>query len=256
MGVSLGNGFPGWHIECSAMSTSLLGESFDIHTGGVDHIPVHHPNERAQKYWAFGHPSLKYWIHNEWVVKKDESKLSKSKGNAPYLPNLLKLGFDPMDVRYFLLSINYRTRIQFSIEALKGAKNAREALVRRMRELGDTKGDVIQEYIDRFKKELENNLNMSGVLALVNELLKGDFPKEDVLTTILDFDKVLALNLEEEVFGKKTKELPFEIKDLLEKRMLAKKEKHYEEADKIRNQIEEMGYKLLDTPEGQKLEQA
>jgi cysteinyl-tRNA synthetase len=189
-------------------------------------------------------------------VKKDESKLSKSKANAPYLPNLLKLGFDPMDVRYFLLSINYRTRIQFSIEALKGAKNAREALVRRMRELGDTKGDVIQEYIDRFKKELENNLNMSGVLALVNELLKGDFPKEDVLTTILDFDKVLALNLEEEVFGKKTKELPFEIKDLLEKRMLAKKEKHYEEADKIRNQIEEMGYKLLDTPEGQKLEQA
>jgi cysteinyl-tRNA synthetase len=103
---------------------------------------------------------------------------------------------------------------------------------------------------------LGNNLNLSGVLALVNELLKGDFPKEDVLATVLDFDKVLALNLEKAVFEKETKELSFEIKDLLEKRMLAKKEKHYEEADKIRNQIEEMGYKLLDTPEGQKLEQA
>ena len=251
-----GNGFPGWHIECSAMSTSLLGEYLDIHTGGVDHIPVHHPNERAQNIGAFGHSSVRYWVHNEWLVNKDESKISKSKGNALYLPNILELGFDPMDVRYFLLSINYRTRIQFSIEALEGAKNAREALVRRTRGLGDMKGDRIPEYEERFKKELENNLNMSGVLALINELLKEDLPKEDILATILDFDKVLALNLEREVFKKETKELPFEIKNLLEKRICAKKEKNYEEADKIRSQIEEMGYKLLDTPEGQKLEQA
>jgi cysteinyl-tRNA synthetase len=250
-----GNGFPGWHIECSAMSTSLLGEYFDIHTGGVDHIPVHHTNERAQNIGAFNHPVVKYWVHNEWVVNKDESKLSKSKGNAPYLPNIVTLGFDPMDVRYFLLSINYRTRIQFSIEALEGAKNAREALVRRIRELGDTKGNVIPEYIDRFKKELENNLNMSGVLALINELLKEDLPKEDILATILDFDKVLALDLEKAIRKEETIKFPSEVEALLEKRMLAKKEKNYEEADRIREQVEKMGYKVLDTPEGQKLEQ-
>lgn len=160
-----------------------------------------------------------------------------------------------MDVRYFLLSKNYRTRIQFSIEALEGARNAREALVRRLRELGDTKGNVIPEYIERFKKELENNLNMSGVLALINELLKEDFPKEDILATILDFDKVLALDLEEAITKKEPMEFPSEVEALLEKRMLAKKEKNYEEADRIRGQVEEMGYKLLDTPEGQKLEQ-
>jgi cysteinyl-tRNA synthetase len=250
-----GNGFPGWHIECSAMSTSLLGEYFDIHTGGVDHIPVHHTNERAQNIGAFNHPAVKYWIHNEWVVNKDDSVLSKSKGNTTYLPNLVKLGFDPMDIRYFLLSINYRTRIQFSIEALEGAKNAREALVRRVRELGDTKGNVIPEYIDRFKKELEDNLNMSGVLALINELLKEDFPKKDILATILDFDKVLALNLRESVAKKEPTQIPSDVKALLEKRMIAKREKNYEEADKIRNRIEGMGYKVLDTPQGQKLEQ-
>jgi cysteinyl-tRNA synthetase len=237
------------------MSTSLLGEYFDIHTGGVDHIPVHHTNERAQNIGAFNHPAVKYWIHNEWVVNKDDSVLSKSKGNTTYLPNLVKLGFDPMDIRYFLLSINYRTRIQFSIEALEGAKNAREALVRRVRELGDTKGNVIPEYIDRFKKELEDNLNMSGVLALINELLKEDFPKKDILATILDFDKVLALNLRESVAKKEPTQIPSNVKALLEKRMIAKREKNYEEADKIRNRIEGMGYKVLDTPQGQKLEQ-
>ncbi len=249
-----GNGFPGWHIECSAMSTSLLGEYFDIHTGGVDHIPVHHTNERAQNIGAFNHPSVKYWVHNEWVVNKDESKISKSKGNVTYLPTLVELGFDPMDIRYFLLSINYRTRIQFSIEALEGAKNAREALVRRLRELGDTKGDVIPEYTGRFKKELENNLNMSGVLALINELLKEDLPQKDILATILDFDKVLALNLEECITKKEPMDIPSEINALLEKRMLVKEEKNYEEADRIRNQIENMGYRVLDTPKGQKLE--
>jgi cysteinyl-tRNA synthetase len=237
------------------MSTALLGDFFDIHTGGVDHIPVHHTNERAQNIGAFNRPAVKYWVHNEWVVNKDESKMSKSKGNAPYLPNIVKLGFDPMDVRYYLLSINYRTRIQFSIEALEGAKNAREALVRRIRELGDTKGNVIPEYVDRFKRELENNLNMSGVLALINELLKENLPKEDILATILDFDKVLALDLEKTIMKEETIKLPTEVEALLEKRMLAKKEKNYEEADRIREQVEKMGYKVLDTPEGQKLEQ-
>jgi cysteinyl-tRNA synthetase len=249
-----GNGFPGWHIECSVMGTSLLGEKFDIHTGGVDHIPVHHPNERAQNIGAFGHPVVQHWIHNEWVVNKDESKLSKSAGNAPYLPNILKLGFDPMDVRYSLMSINYRTKIQFSIESLKGARNARKSLIKKIRELGDKKGELIGGYVEKFKEELTNNLNMSGVLALINELLKSDNSKEDILATVLDFDKVLGLDLEKSLDEKlEPKEDP-EVEKLLKERIEAKKEKNYEKADSLRNEIEKQGYKVLDTKEGQKLE--
>jgi cysteinyl-tRNA synthetase len=249
-----GDGFPGWHIECSAMGTSLLGEKFDIHTGGVDHIPVHHPNERAQNIGAFGHPVVQHWVHNEWVVNKDESKLSKSSGNAPYLPNILKLGFNPMDVRYFLLSINYRTKIQFSIKALEGAKNARLSLVRKIRELGNEKGQVISEYVERFKEELKNNLNMSEVLALINELLKSDYPKEDILAIVLDFDKVLGLDLEKSVVEKSKPEIDPKVEKLLAERILAKKEKDFDKADNLRNEIEKLGYKVLDTKDGQKLE--
>ncbi len=238
------------------MGTSLLGERFDIHTGGVDHIPVHHTNERAQNISAFGHPVVKYWVHNEWLVNKDASKLSKSKGNAPYLPNIIKLGFDPMDVRYFLLSINYRTRIQFSIKALEGAKNARKSLLRKIVELGDREGNVIPEYQERFKEELRNNLNMSGVLALVNEILKSNSPKEDILATVLDFDKVLALDLKKVLEKSQGSEIDSTVESLLEERGRAKEEKNYDKADEIRDQIEKMGYKLLDTPEGQKLERA
>jgi len=231
-----------------------LGEKFDIHTGGVDHIPVHHPNERAQNIGAFGHPVVQHWVHNEWVVNKDESKLSKSSGNAPYLPNILKLGFNPMDVRYFLLSINYRTKIQFSIKALEGAKNARLSLVRKIRELGNEKGQVISEYVERFKEELKNNLNMSEVLALINELLKSDYPKEDILAIVLDFDKVLGLDLEKSVVEKSKPEIDPKVEKLLAERILAKKEKDFDKADNLRNEIEKLGYKVLDTKDGQKLE--
>lgn len=248
-----GNGFPGWHIECSAMGTALLGENFDIHTGGVDHIPVHHTNERAQNIGAFGHPVVNYWIHNEWVVNKDESKLSKSKGNAPYLPNILKLGFDPMDVRYYILSINYRTRIQFSVEALEGAKNARNALLRKIKELQAPKGSLIEEYVERFKQELENNLNMSGVLALINELLKSKYPQGDILATVLDFDRVLGLNLHL-VLDNKEEEIDTELKQLLEQRKKARGSGEYEQSDRLRDEIIKMGYVVKDTSEGQKIE--
>jgi len=231
-----------------------LGEKFDIHTGGVDHIPVHHPNERAQNIGAFGHSVVQHWVHNEWVVNKDESKLSKSSGNAPYLPNIIKLGFDPMDVRYFLLSINYRTRIQFSLKALEGAKNARLSLVRKIKELGSEKGQVIPEYVERFKEELNNNLNMSEALALTNELLKSDRPNEDILATVLDFDKVLGLDLEKFLIERPESETDPKVENLLAERILAKKERDFEKADNIRNEIEQLGYKVLDTKDGQKLE--
>ncbi|MFA5633785.1 MAG: cysteine--tRNA ligase [Candidatus Dojkabacteria bacterium] len=248
-----GVGFPGWHIECSAMGVALLGENFDIHTGGVDHIPVHHTNERAQNIGAFGHPVVNYWIHNEWVVNRDESKISKSKGATLYLPNLVDMGFDPMDIRYYLLSINYRTRIQFSLDALKGAKNARLAVVRRVGELGTKKGSLIPEYIDRFKEALRDNLNMSKAVAILNELLKLDGPKEDILATVLDLDRVLGLDLDRAIVEKDSA-VDSEVEKLLNLREKAKLAKNYQASDRLRDEILKLGYIVKDTLQGQKVE--
>jgi len=246
-----GDGFPGWHIECSAMGTKALGEHFDIHTGGVDHIPVHHPNERAQNIGAFGQPVVQYWVHNEWLVSKEDEKLSKSKGNANTLPEAVAQNFGPLDLRYLFMSVNYHTKLQFSTEALEGAKNARLNLNSRIKELGNEKGNLIPEYIERFKNALNNNLNMSEVLAIINEMLKSDSKKEDKLTTILDFDRVLGLNLDN-IESKNVVITDELIERYASERDLARKERRYSDADNFRKQIEEAGYKVLDTPEGTK----
>jgi len=246
-----GDGFPGWHIECSAMGTAILGEKFDIHTGGIDHIPVHHANERAQNIGAFGHPVVKYWIHNEWLVNKDDEKLSKSKG-ADTLPEILALGYDAMDVRYLFLSVGYRVKMNFSLEALDGARNSRIALEKRVKELGNSVGNVLPKYVESFRKELENNLNMSGVLALVNELLKSDERNEDKLATVLDFDTVLGLGLDSiDIEDESSGEYSEKLDELLEKRLRAKQERDYALADSVRDEIKELGYEVSDTPDGQ-----
>lgn len=244
-----GNGFPGWHIECSAMGTSILGEKFDIHTGGVDHIPVHHTNERAQNIGTYGHPSVKYWLHNEWLVSKEDSKLSKSSG-AKTLPEVIDLGFEPMDVRYLFASINYRTRIAYSVEGLKGARASRLALLRRLEELGSDSGNVIEEYVKKFKDELENNLNMSGVFRLINELLKSEYPKGDILATIYEYDKVLGLNLKQGI----SKEYDSEIDELLALRKEARENGNFAESDRLRDLIMQKGFRVMDTANGQTIQ--
>ncbi len=249
-----GDGFPGWHIECSAMGTAILGENFDIHTGGIDHIPVHHANERAQNIGAFGHPVVKYWVHNEWLVNKDNEKLSKSKG-ADTLPEVLELGYDPMDVRYLFISVGYRVKMNFSLEALDGARNSRLALEKKVLELGEKKGNLLPKYVEAFKKELENNLNISGVLALVNEMLKSENTDEDKLATILDFDRVLGLGLDNIKKDEGYSEGDSATLDrLLKERLEARENKEYAKADSIRDQIAELGYKVIDGPDGQSVE--
>ncbi len=246
-----GDGFPGWHIECSAMGTAILGEKFDLHTGGIDHIPIHHSNERAQNIGAFGHPVVKYWIHNEWLVNKENEKISKSKG-ADTLPEILELGYTPMDIRYLFVSVNYRAKLNFSLEALDGAKSSRIALEKRIKELGGKVGEVLPKYVELFKRELENNLNMSGVLALVNELIKSDEKNGDKLATILDFDKVLALGLDNIVQDNMlADEDSAKLDELLEERLRAKEQKDYALADELREEIKRLGYLVSDTPDGQ-----
>ncbi len=244
-----GDGFPGWHIECSAMGTSILGEKFDIHTGGVDHIPVHHTNERAQNIGTYGHPSVRYWLHNEWLVSKEDSKLSKSSG-AETLPQVINLGFEPMDVRYLFVSINYRTRIAYSVDGLKGARSSRLALLRKLGELGSDSGNVIEEYVKKFKNELENNLNMSGVFRLINELLKSEYPKGDILATIYEYDKVLGLNLKQGI----SKEYDSEIEELLSLRKEARENGDFAEGDRLRDLIMQKGFRVMDTANGQTIQ--
>jgi len=253
-----GDGFPGWHIECSAMSTSVLGEHFDIHTGGIDHISVHHPNERAQNIGAFGHPSVKYWIHNDFLTGVEDAKLSKSEGTGVSLPDALSLGFDPMDVRYLFASVNYRVQLKFTKESLEGARNARLSLISKLRAIyssaEEVEGKILEEYKEKFVSELENNLNVSGALAVISELLKSKEKPADILTTVYDFDRVLGLNLKQEV-EQKDMDIPEVVLKLANERVEARKAKDYGLADRKREEIENKGYRMIDTQDGFTIEE-
>lgn len=248
-----GEGFPGWHIECSAMGCDILGEKFDIHTGGIDHIPIHHSNERAQNFGAYKHEVVRYWIHNEFIRTPKNEKLSKSKGNALTLDEVIEGGIDPMDLRYHYISVNYRVPLQFNWETLKDSRRARLSLLKRIIDLKTgTDGKELEEYLGRFKVLLEDNLNMSGVFGLISELLKSKEKPEDILKTILNFDRVLGLKIEEEL--KKNEELPKEIVKLLKEREDFRNEKNFEKSDELREKILQQGFKVLDTDKGQKVE--
>lgn len=189
-----GVGFPGWHIECSAMAREFLGQPFDIHTGGVDHIPVHHNNEIAQSEAAFHEPLASYWLHNEFVTMS-ESKMAKSEGNFITLRDITEKGFSPIAYRYFLLMAHYRAKVTFSWEALEAANNAFEKLKRFVGPLGRA-GQVDLAYKAAFMEKIENDLNTPQALAVLWTLVKDkEVTPENKLATILEFDKVLGLNL-------------------------------------------------------------
>lgn len=261
-----GVGFPGWHIECTAMGTSVLGDEFDIHTGGVDHIPVHHSNERAQNWGAFKKEVVHYWIHNEMLTAKEGDKLSKSKKNAHSFQELLDMGYDGMDIRYYFLTVNYRMQMPFSLEGLDGARNSRQSLVKRIANvvkqiepavLHDSIGveHVLSTYKERFVKTMSDNLNTSGALALVSELLKSTEKPNEIISTIQDFDRVLGLRLAEYVKleiekSQGNSEVPGEVSQLLTQRNEAKANKDYAKADELRGKIKQLGYEILDKAEG------
>ncbi len=250
-----GVGFPGWHIECSAMGCNILGEKFDIHTGGIDLLSVHHANEIAQNYGAYKHEVVKYWVHNEFVSTPKGEKLSKSKGNSVNLGDVIEKGFDPMDFRYHCVSVNYRVPMRFSWEALESSRRARLSLLKKIADLeAGEGGELLDEYLERFKSLLEDNLNMSGAFALISELLKSKEKPEDIVKTILDFDRVLGLKIADSLKRKKDFVLPVEVKDLLKQRDVARKEKDFSKSDTLRDEIAKFGFKVLDTDEGQKVE--
>lgn len=189
-----GQGFPGWHIECSAMSSKYLGNTFDIHTGGIDLAPIHHNNEIAQSENACDCDYAHYWLHNEFV-NVPEGKMAKSEGTGITLQTLVEKGFSPLAYRYFLLMAHYRTPVTFTWEGLEAAKNAFEKLSKLIVNF-PAGGEIDQAYKAEFKEKLENDLNTPQALAVLWTLIKDkEIPPKNKLATILDFDKVLGLGL-------------------------------------------------------------
>ena len=255
-----GRGYPGWHIECSAMSMKYLGEHFDIHCGGIDAIPVHHTNEIAQSEAATGKTWVNYWCHGEFLLN-DKGKMSKSSGEFLTLPVLVSHGYDALDYRYFCLTGHYRTQLKFSYEALDHARSARERLVAAVSEMkaktepSAVLGEKAAEYKDKFFSSLFNDLRCPEALAVMWTMVKdGSVSDADKLALLLKMDKVLSLSLDKVPAKKEEKVGGEEEWKLVEERSMAKKNKDYARADQIRKELEERGYLVKDTPKGPILE--
>ncbi|MFH1767182.1 MAG: cysteine--tRNA ligase [Patescibacteria group bacterium] len=248
-----GIGFPGWAIECSAMSEKYLDSPFDIHTGGEDHIPVHHANEMAQTEAARGHELTHYWMHNAFLTVQG-GKMSKSLGNTYTLEDLAEKGFEPLVFRYFLLGAQYRQPQNFTWEALGAAQNALHNLEDIVR-AWDRPGEVNKEVINKFKTQVNDDLNLPAALAEVWNLVGNEELESSVkAATILELDDVLGLKLDDIVA--KSLLLPQVVEKMLKDRELARIEKDFEESDRLREEIKASGYLVEDTAEGQKVREA
>lgn len=256
-----GRGYPGWHIECSAMSMYYLGEQFDIHCGGIDAIPVHHTNEIAQSEAATGKKWVNYWMHGEFLLS-DKGKMSKSSGEFLTMSVLTSHGYEPLDYRYFCLGATYRTQLQFSYQGMDGARTARLGLVDRIAGLGDTVASASEitekgrAYMDQFDTFVCNDLATARGLSVLWNMLKDDSISNAEKKFVVNYmDQVLGLGLAE-IKGKKetSEDVPAEVMELVQKRAEAKKNKDWAAADMYRKQIDELGYAVKDTPTGPSLQ--
>ncbi len=243
-----GDGFPGWHIECSAMASKYLGETIDIHTGGIDHIPVHHENEIAQSEGANGKPFVKYWLHYNFLMV-DHKKMSKSLGNFYTIEDITKRNFDPLAIRYLFLQTHYRQQMNFTWESATGAAEGLTKLKNIIKNLNNNQNNnkqTDQKLFDTYKKEftqaIGNDLQTSQALAVLWQVLRSSLSSQEKLNLVLDFDQVLGLKLNEE-----TKNLiPAEIINLAKKRLEFRKAKDFTSADVLRKQIKQKGYLVED----------
>lgn len=269
--VARGEGFPGWHIECSAMSKKLLGETIDLHLGGIEHIPVHHTNEIAQSEAANGVKFVNYWLHNEHLLVNNK-KMAKSEGTSYSLAEIKDKGFNnSLVLRYFFLQAHYRSKQNFTWEALAAAENGFNHLIALVSGLGGKAGKINQNFKLKFISALADDFNLPRTLALVQELLKADLENKEKLATVLDFDKVLGLNLKKNsqvrrnFFSQKIKIISkfsyvkypegvgADVKKLLKKRELARVNKNWVESDRLRQEIEKLGWEVEDTKDGQRV---
>lgn len=242
----LGKGRPGWHIECSAMSMKELGESIDIHTGGVDNIFPHHENEIAQSECSTGKMFVKYFMHNEHLLV-DGEKMAKSAGNFYTLEDIIEKGIDPIAFRMWLYMSSYQTRTNFTLESVLGSMSALKKLRSYYLSLGKESGEINKNYREKFIECLDNNLDSPKALALLWDLIKDkDINDKDKKATILDFDKVFGFGLDK----LQEEETPNEILRLSEEREIARKNKNWKKSDELRDQINSLGYEIKDTENG------
>jgi cysteinyl-tRNA synthetase len=248
-----GLGFPGWHIECSAMSMKYLGDMLDIHCGGTDHIDVHHTNEIAQSEAATGKDFFRYWMHGAFLIIAGGKKMAKSEGNFLTLEaSFTRKGIDPLAFRFASFLTQYRKPMEYSDEGMAAAQNGLQHLRNQVRTLmdGARATAVDGNYQQKFNAALNNDLNMPQVLAVVQELLKSNLDDGVKLATVMDFDRVLGLDLDKVSVEQA---LPSEIQALVETRLQARKDKNWALSDKLRDQIQDMGYTVQDGPQGMKV---
>lgn len=248
-----GIGFPGWHIECSAMSMEYLGETFDLHIGGDDIRSTHHPNEIAQSQGATGKQFVKYWVHGALILI-DGERMSTSKGNNYKVKDIIEKGFDPLALRYLYFSTHYKQILNFTWEGLEAAQNALTRLrnqvtelknMNQRTELSEEKAVKIEEFKNKFQEAINDDLNMPKALSVVWEMFKSNIPSPDKYDLAILFDEVLGFRLNQASEVKP--EISSEIQELIEKREELRKEGKYEEADKLRDEIGKKGIKLQDS---------
>lgn len=239
-----GRGFPGWHIECSAMAMKYLGETFDIHCGGIDHIPVHHTNEIAQAEAATGKQFVKYWLHGEFLVV-DEKRMGKSEGNFLTLEWLQKQGISPLAYRYFCLLTHYRKPLNFSLPAVLAAQKALQNLQDKVAMMPSASIGCA-EYEAKFTEALDDDLNTPQGLAVVWELMKSNYPDGAKKQSLLKMDEVLGLGLK----NVPPLSIPPEVQALVEERERIRADKDYAKADDIRHRLKELGFTVDDTDLG------
>lgn len=249
-----GRSYPGWHIECSAMGRKYLGDTFDIHTGGVDHIPIHHENEIAQSEALLGHPAVNYWMHVEFM-QVDGKKMSKSLGNTYTLDELEEKGYSPMSFRYFCLNTHYRKKLNFTFEGMESAKIAYSRLKALVDEskVSSQQADekIISEFKENFLNAVNDDLNIPLGLGHLWMLLKNP-PAKNIYEAVIWADKVLGLSLDKDESSELT--IPEEVKAIAEERLAARKEKNWAKSDELRNKLSELGYMVKDSKDGYELE--
>ncbi|MGE5298061.1 MAG: cysteine--tRNA ligase [Acidobacteriaceae bacterium] len=245
-----GEGFPGWHIECSAMSAKYLGQPFDIHTGGIDHVPVHHANEIAQSQAAFDKPLANYWIHSEYLLI-NQGKMAKSEGNFYRLKDVVDKGFDPLAFRYLVFASHYRSKMNFSWESLSAAQNALRSLYETAAGIKVVGKTIPKKYWDDFSQALNDDLNTPKALAVIWDMLRSSEPEENKLAALFKFDEVLGLNLKEA--WETNQNIPADVKDLVLARDKAREEKDFTRSDSLRKDLESKGFIVNDTPDGTKI---
>lgn len=240
-------GFPGWHVECSAMSMKYLGPQFDIHCGGIDHVPVHHTNEIAQSEAATGKkPWVTYWLHGEFLVFNDE-KMAKSGKNFITLTALKDRGISPIAYRYFLLQTHYRKPLTFSCDALAAAQIGLERLYKTILNWGDIRPRIgCAEFEATFMDALNDDLNTPKAIAVVSKLLKSDYPPHAKKASLMRFEEILGLRLADPP-AKETTAIPDDVQTLVTKREAARAQKDWAASDRLREEIAARGFQVEDT---------